>query len=70
MPFNKDTAAAHGSKGGGNRWKDKDPATVRNKQLIVKLTEVEFDTLTEKAAVLGLSRAELIVRAVKAYKGK
>jgi len=68
MPFNKNTAASHGSKGGNNRWKDKDPATVRNKPLLIKLTPTEYDTITNKAIATGLSKAELIIRAIKTYK--
>ena len=30
MPFNKETGAAAGKKGGSNRWKNKEPSTVRN----------------------------------------
>ena len=73
MPFNRETAANAGSKGGATRaahLKDKDPATFRNKQLGVKVTQEEFDTITEKAAELNISRTELVVRAVDAYDGK
>lgn len=70
MPFSKDTAAAHGSKGGGNRWKDKDPDTKRDKRLLVTLTAAEYQTVEDKAAEMGLSKAELVIRAVRAYKGK
>lgn len=69
MPFDKDNAAAHGSKGGGNRWKDKNPGTIRSKMFSIKVTPAEYDTITEKAAAAGLSRVELIIRAVEAYKG-
>ena len=68
MPFNKETAAAGGRKGGGKRWQDKDPDTVRNKQLKVVVTQTEYDSITEKAAAAGMSNAELIVKAVKAYR--
>ena len=72
MPFNTNTASAAGKKGGGgrNRWKDKDPDTVRNKQLKVVVTQTEYDEITGKAATLGLSNTELVVKAVKAYRGK
>ena len=70
MPFNKDTAAEGGKKGGGKRWKDKDPETVRNKQLKVVVTPAEYEDITEKAAAAGMSNAELIVKAVKAYRVK
>ena len=67
MPFSKDTAATHGSKGGSIRWKGKIPAIKRDKQCIIKLTQAELDALTEKAKTLKLSRTELIIRAVMAY---
>jgi len=67
MPFNKDNAAAHGSKGGGNRWKDKKPETVKSKMFSIKITPMEYAAITDKAAAAGLSRAELIIRAVNAY---
>jgi hypothetical protein len=65
MPFNKDNAVNYGSKGGKVT---KPPGTVRNKKLLVTLTEAEFDAVTDKAAALKLSKAELVVRAVEAYK--
>ena len=70
MPFNKETAAAGGRVGGGKRWKDKDPETVRNRQLKVVVTSAEYDYITEKAAAAGMSNAELVVKAVKAYRVK
>lgn len=70
MPFDKETAAKAGSKGGKNRWTKKDPNTVRNKQLKIEITQAEYTAIIEKAAAVGLSNAELIVRAVKSYKGK
>ena len=69
MPFNTDTARAGGKKGGGKRWKDKAPDTVRSKQLKVSVTEAEYNAIIEKAAALGLSNAEFIVRAARAYRG-
>ena len=72
MPFTKETAAAYGriSGGGKARWKDKDPATKRIKQLNIVVSLEEYEILTSKTAKLGLSMTELVVRAVKAYKGK
>lgn len=67
MPFDKDTAAALGSKGG--KW-TKPPGEVRNKQLKVSLTPAEYEAVDVKAAALGLSKAELIARAVAAYTGE
>ena len=68
MPFNKDNAVNYGSKGGRNRWKDKDPDTVRNKQLKLTLTPAEYQAVEDKATAMKLSKAELVIRAVKAYK--
>jgi hypothetical protein len=67
MPFNKDTAAAAGKVGGGKRWQGKFPSTNRNKQVKISVTEAERDAISEKAKAAGLSIAEFIVRAVKAY---
>ncbi len=67
MPFTKDTAAAAGSKGGGNRWKNKDPETMRDKTFVVKASQAEMDMIQEKAAAAHIKRNELIIRAVKAY---
>ena len=68
MPFDKNTAAAHGSKGGGNRWKDKNPDTKRDKRLLITLTQTEYQIVEDKAAAMNLSKAELVIRAVKIYK--
>ena len=72
VPFTKETAAAYGriSGGGKARWKDKDPATKRVKQINIVVSLEEHEILTSKTAMLGLSMTELVVRAVKAYKGK
>ena len=67
MPFNSETAGKAGSKGGRSRWEGKIPEVKRDKKLLVSLTQAEFDTVTDKAAALGLSKAELVIRAVKAY---
>jgi len=69
MPFNSETGAAGGRKGGRNRWKDKDPDTVRNKQLKISLTLDEFQAVEDVASRLGLSKAELVITSVKAYGG-
>ena len=72
MPFTKENASAFGRTSGGGkaRWKDKDPATKRIKQLNIVVSLEEHEILTTKAAMLGLSLTEFVVRAVKAYKGK
>lgn len=70
MPFNSDNAKSAGSKGGSNRWRSKDPSTVRNRMFSIKLSDSEMELLTEKASELGMSKAELIIRAVKAYRKK
>ena len=67
MPFNSETAANAGKKGGRRRWEGNIPDEKRDKKLLVALTPTEFDAVTDKAAALGLSKAELVVRAVAAY---
>ncbi|MDR2558692.1 MAG: hypothetical protein LBC86_03995 [Oscillospiraceae bacterium] len=67
MPFNSETAANAGKKGGRSRWDGNIPDEKREKKLLVSLTQTEFDAVTDKAAALGLSKAELVIRAVKAY---
>ena len=67
MPFTSENAASAGSKGGGNRWRNKDPNTNRNKPLLIKLSQAEIDAITNKAEIMKISRVELIVRAVAAY---
>ena len=67
MPFNKDTAAEHGSRGGGNSWENRKPAELRDKQLKIVVTKTEYTAISEKAADLGLSKAEFVIRAVNAY---
>jgi len=67
MPFDKDSAAKAGRKGGSRRWEGNIPAEKRDKKLLVALTQTEFDAVTDKAAALKLSKAELVVRAVAAY---
>ena len=69
MPFDKDSAAKAGRTGGSRRWEGKRPDVKRDKKLLVSLTLDEFDAVTDKAAALGLSKAELVVRAVEAYNG-
>ena len=72
MPFTKETAAEAGRKSGGGRvrWKDKDPETLRNKRMQLSLSQSEYDELKKKAFDRDISMAELVARAVKAYKGK
>jgi hypothetical protein len=64
MPFTKDTASAAGRKGGKAT---KNPAKVRNKSVYIVITESELAMLDEKSEAEGVSRTELIVRAVKKY---
>jgi len=70
VPFNPETAAAAGRKGGPNRWRDKDPTTTRSVGIHPKLTPDELEMIDSKAAEEGVSRVELIVRAVREYKPK
>ncbi|MCL2415832.1 MAG: hypothetical protein FWD01_03365 [Defluviitaleaceae bacterium] len=68
MPFNSETGRDGGKKGGGKRWKYKDPATIRSEKFLVKVTPSELAMIDAKAAEIGIPRVELIVRAVKEYK--
>ena len=67
MPFDSITAAEGGRKGGGKRWRDKDPDTNRSKLISMKLSPGELEQMDEKAKRLGLKRTQLILRAVEAY---
>ena len=72
MPFDSKSAQAAGLIGGAKsaaiRWKGKDPSTVRNKRMILTVTGEEFGMMNAKAAAAGISRTELIVRAVEKYR--
>lgn len=65
--FDSTTAADAGRKGGKSRaaemWKDKDPATVRNKQLKISVSQSEAEMISSKAKECGLSKAEFIIKA-------
>jgi len=63
MPFDKETAAVAGRK----RWGDKDPTTNRTIQAAIWLSPDERDMINSKAKRAGVSRGELIVRAVREY---
>jgi len=68
MPFSKETASNAGKLSNGLRWRDKDPDTVRNRQIKITVSDSERDAIEDKAAMTGLSMTELIIKAVKAYK--
>ncbi len=68
MPFSKETASNAGKLSNGLRWKDKNPNTVRNKQIKITVSESERDYIADKAAMAGLSMTELIIKAVKAVR--
>lgn len=73
MPFKKgENASAAGKKGGlaSGRWKGKDPSTSRNVNILLKVSPTEADMIKSKADKAGLSRVELVVRAVKNYDNK
>ena len=71
MPFNSKTASAAGKTGGrksaAKRWNEKN-TTVRDKQIKLTVTHDELAMMNVKAATAGISRTELIVRAVKEFK--
>lgn len=67
MPFNSENAAAFGSKGGKATRAARDPESIRSKSLVVKVTPPEYDFIRDKAVECGISKAELIVRAISVY---
>ena len=68
MPFTPENASAAGKLGGRkNRLGGSNPADARNKALVVKVSQTEFDAITAKAKELNMSKAELVVRAVCIY---
>jgi len=66
MPFDSESAAAAGKKGGAK--KRKDPSEVRSHGLYLALTAGEKEMVGDKAAALGVSRAQLVVLAVREYR--
>jgi len=64
IPFDKITASVANKKG---IKKKKPSGSVRGMRLHIAVSLDEFRVIDEKAAACGQSRAELIVRAVKAY---
>jgi len=72
MPFNSANATSAGRKGGKAsaeaRWGGKDPATIRNRSLRLAISQEELGLLDAKAGAEGISRVELVIRAVKAYR--
>jgi len=71
MPFNESNATESGKKGGKRsaevRWGAKDPDSVRNKNISIAVSRNELSMIDCKAGAEGVSRAELIVRAVREY---
>jgi hypothetical protein len=69
MPFDSKTARTAGSAGGrrsaAKRWAEK--TVIRDKAIRVVITREELDMMNAKAAAEGISRTELIVRAVRDY---
>ena len=63
MPFNSKTAAEAGRKGKRKSYKK----ITRNKQILIHVTEEEYQLIVNKASKHGLSRPDLIVLAVKQY---
>lgn len=65
MPFNSKTASVAGKKGGS---KTKDPANKRSEQISLRTTPEEKNIINEKAAAIGLSRNDFIIKAALEYK--
>jgi hypothetical protein len=70
MPFDSKTARTAGSVGGrrsaAKRWAEK--TIIRDKAIRVVITHEELDMMNVKAVAEGISRTELIVRAVRDYR--
>ena len=64
-PFDSSNAAGYGQKGGNNRWRSKEPASSRTKYLALRVSPNELAMINGKAASAGISRTELVVRAVR-----
>ncbi|MCL2010591.1 MAG: hypothetical protein FWG71_08640 [Synergistaceae bacterium] len=73
MSFDSKSARAAGQVGGkrsaAKRWGEKDPVTIRNKPILLRVTHDELDLMDAKAASEGISRTELVIRAVREYGG-
>jgi hypothetical protein len=71
MPFKKgDSATKQAARMGGlaaGPWRGKNPATVRNKQIRIAVSDSEKAMIERVAAATGTSKTEAIVRAVAAY---
>ena len=71
MPFSTETAHTAGRKGGKQsaavRWGDKDPKTVRNRNIRLAVSQRELELIDATAYREGVSRVELVVRAVIEY---
>ena len=71
MPFDKNNAAESGSIGGKRsaevRWSNRNPQTIRSMRISLPLSSDELSMIDGIATTEGISRAELIVRAVRAY---
>ena len=69
MPFTTSNAAEAGRKGGkaSGRWKEKNPSAVRTVYLPLRVSSDELGMINEKADKMGLSRVEMVIRAVEGY---
>ena len=69
MPFDSKTARTAGGIGGrrsaAKRWAEK--TIIRDKAIRVVVTQEELEMMNVKSSAEGISRTELIVRAVRAY---
>lgn len=70
MPFDSSNASAAGRKGVKNRWKDKNPSTLRTKKFLMVVSEDELKMIDLKTSAEGVSRIEFIVRAIRCYQPK
>jgi hypothetical protein len=68
MTFNSVTGADAGRKGGVNRWRNKNPASLRTEYLPLRVSKDELALITDTANQAGLSRVELVIQAVRKYR--
>lgn len=66
MPFNSKS----GTDAVRQRWGDKHPDDIRDKQFKVTISANELERIQYKTEITGLSRADLIVKAVDRFDPK
>ena len=57
-----------GTKNAKTRRRNKDPSTIRNKQLKITITLNEYEVIVNKASEAGMTIVEFIVKSCEKYK--